>query len=86
MPQEELIQTLIVSPDSIIYEGKAKQLVVPSIHDDLAILPDHAPLYAEVKEGEIKLTTRSNEVKTFSAENGIMRVKQNKVSIILGFK
>lgn len=77
---------IIVTPDEILLETKAKKVMVPGTAQELAILPDHTPLYAEVKKGTIVVTMTNGREKTIPVENGIMRVKLNKVSIILGFE
>lgn len=76
---------VIVTPDSLVYEGQATSLIAPGAFQEIAILPDHTPLYSELKQGEIQITTKSGSQENFSVESGIIRVKENQVSIIIGF-
>lgn len=85
-PTNTEFNLIIVSPDSVLLETKATKLFAPGIEQEIAILPDHTPFYAELKKGEIKVTQVDQDQKTIPVESGIMRVKQNRVSIILGFK
>lgn len=82
----ETFDIIIVTPDNILLETKASKVMVPGIKQELAILPDHTPLYAQVTKGQVVVTMGNGTQRQFPVENGIMRVKQNKVSIILGFK
>jgi len=77
---------IIVSPDEVVLETTATRLMAPGVYQEIAILPDHTPLYAELKKGEVKITQSDSKEEKVPIESGIMRVKQNKVSIILGFK
>ncbi len=77
---------IIVSPDSLIFDGKAKKLLAPGFNQEIAILPNHTPLYAQLNKGELVVTTNMNQVKTFPIDGGIIRVKVNRVSIIVGFE
>lgn len=77
-------QLLIVSPDKVLFEGESNRVIAPGIFQEIAILPDHTPLYAQIVRGDIKVRTGSDE-QTFPVETGLIRVKQNRVSIVLGF-
>lgn len=77
-------QLLIVTPDKVLFEGDATRVLAPGVYQEIAILPDHTPLYAQLIKGEIKATIQGEE-QTFPVESGLLRVKQNRVSIVLGF-
>lgn len=84
--QNEDFDVIIVSPDEILLETKATKLMVPGTEQEMAILPDHTPLYAEVAKGDVLVTMANGKERSIPVESGIMRVKQNKASIIIGFK
>lgn len=78
--------TVIVSPDEVVFEGKCERLLVPGVIQDLSILPNHTPIYAQLKKGTI-ITYLPNGVQNqFPIESGIMRVKRNRVSVLIGFE
>jgi F-type H+-transporting ATPase subunit epsilon len=77
---------VVVSPDKVLIETEATKAVVPGIMQELAILPDHTPLYTELVKGTIKIDTALGKTKEIDVEGGILRVRQNHVSIILGFE
>lgn len=86
VPQsKDSIDVLIVSPDSVLFESKATRIIAPGIFQDIAILPDHTPLYAELKAGEIVISTTDGKTEKLTIETGIVRVKSNRASIITGF-
>jgi F-type H+-transporting ATPase subunit epsilon len=76
---------LIVSPDQVLFEGQATKLTIPGLHQDLAILPDHTPLYAQLGEGPVTIEPVGTPVTKLKIESGIIRVRANRVSLITGF-
>jgi F-type H+-transporting ATPase subunit epsilon len=85
MAVAETFFLLIVSPDQTLYEGKVEKILVPGLTQELAILPHHTPLYAQLVKGDINIESGSRGSKTIAIEGGIIRVKQDQVSILVGF-
>ncbi len=77
---------VIVSPDTLLYEGTVSKLIAPGHNMEIAILPNHTPLYAQLKEGSIIITETSGVEKTINIDGGILRVKRNSASVIVGFE
>jgi F-type H+-transporting ATPase subunit epsilon len=76
---------IIVSPDTVVFEGQVSRLIAPGYNQDIAILPNHTPLYAQLQSGNLVITTASGEEKVVPIDSGIIRVKLNRTSIITGF-
>ena len=80
----KLFDLTIVTPDEVLYEGKASSLVAPCALGYLGVLGDHAPLIANMKSGKITLKEASGKSILFnSASNGFLQVLKNNVTIIL---
>ncbi len=84
-PVNNQFHLTIVSPDNLIFEDDVKKLIAPGSTQDIAILPDHTPLYSDLVKGEIEITLLNDQIQKISIEGGIIRVKLNIVSIIIGF-
>lgn len=76
---------VIVNPDETILETKATKVIVPGAIQGLAILPNHTPLYSELIKGVIKIETTEGKIQELEIDGGIIRVRRNQASIILGF-
>jgi len=76
---------IVVSPDKIIFEGEVERLMAPGLYQEIAILPRHTPLYAQLKQGQLVCYEVNKAPKTIDIESGILRVKLNRISIIVGF-
>jgi len=83
-PSEDF-ELIVVTPDKVLFESRAKRLIAPGIFQDIAILPDHTPLYSELKEGELDIIMTNDHPKKITIESGVLRCKQNRVSVITGF-
>lgn len=75
----------IVNPNKLIFEDDVKKIIAPGSTQDIAILPDHTPLYSDLIKGEIEITLLNDKTQKIPIEGGIIRVKLNIVSIIIGF-
>lgn len=84
-PEPDSFNLIIVSPDETVLETTAKKIIVPGSIQELAILPNHTPLYSELIKGTIKIELTNGKTQEIDIDSGIIRVRRNKVSIILGF-
>ena len=76
---------IIVDPNKIIYEGIIKKIFVPGRMQELAILPNHTPLYSELVEGTVKIEDEKGKTKDIKIDGGILRIKNNNLKILIGF-
>lgn len=82
---EDTISLVVVDPNEVIFEDEVKKIMVPTPTQEIAILPQHTPLYAQLVKGDIEITTKKDKKIKIAIESGIIRVKMNKVSIVVGF-
>jgi F-type H+-transporting ATPase subunit epsilon len=86
MPQEkEYLDLVVVTPDETLFEGQVVRVIAPGILQEIAILPNHTPIYAELTKGALIIYQPNKPITTLQIEGGITRVRNNKVSIIVGF-
>ncbi len=85
MAEEHVLDVSIVDPDRVIYEGKAIKVFAPGRVDELAILPDHTPLYSELITGKVVVEEASGKTFEKQIEGGVVRIKDNTVKILVGF-
>lgn len=88
MPEEIHTQfnLVVVTPDAILFEGPVTRLMAPGITQELAILPYHTPLYTQLKSGNLILYPTGSSPKTIQIDGGILRIKQNQASVVVGFE
>lgn len=75
----------IVTPDQVIFEGPANRVFAPGPQGELAVLPLHTPFYCQLIAGNVKVTTTKGATEEFPIDGGVLRVRENSVTIIVGF-
>jgi len=81
---EAVFNLTIMTPQAVLYEGRAASLVAPCALGCLGVLANHASLIATVEKGKIIVRSDSNERKVFYAEGrGFLEVLRNSVTLIL---
>lgn len=77
------MQLNIVSPTKLAYSGTIRKVSVPGANGQLTILPNHTRLFAQLIEGELKVTPEKEEVFYMSIGGGFIEVNRNKVTILV---
>jgi F-type H+-transporting ATPase subunit epsilon len=76
---------VVVNMDKILFEGKAKFMIAPVSGGNLAILPGHTPLFTKLDKGKLIINADNGEDKEIEIENGVAKITQLKVTILVGF-
>lgn len=71
----------IVTPLKVAYNEDVKMIIVRTVDGDMGVLPNHAPLVAELAIGEMTIRKESGESKYFIA-GGFIEVSPKKVVIL----
>lgn len=82
MPQ---IHLEIITPERVVYTDDVDMVVVPGVEGELGILPNHTPLFTQIKPGEIKVKKGGQEF-FLAVTGGFLDVApQSKVSILADY-
>jgi len=76
------VNVAVVSPEDVLFEGEATQVITRTTEGDIAFLADHAPFVGALAEGETRVYLPGGEVKSFDIEGGFVEVSNNTVSIL----
>ena len=71
----------IISPDKIILQAEAKEVVIPSFEGEMGILKDHIPLITFLRPGIINIKD-SNDEKKYYIEEGVVEFANNNLLIL----
>lgn len=71
----------IIALDKILFEGETNSVTLPGSEGELTILKNHIPLITPLKEGNIKLKTKKEEL-NFRINGGVLEVKPEKVVVL----
>ena len=73
----------IVTPDGAAREQAAQLVSVPTDFGSVGILADHAPMLCAVKKGVLRLRCESGEQRRFLVGDGVARVEENEVTLLV---
>ena len=71
----------VITPDRIVWDANAEELILPSSTGQLGILTDHAPLLTALDIGVMRLKTGGNWI-SFVLMEGFAEVENNKITIL----
>ncbi len=71
----------VITPDRVVYDAKADELILPSSTGQLGILTNHAPLLTALDIGVMRLKTSGKWISIVLLE-GFAEVEKNKVTIL----
>lgn len=72
----------IVSPERLAFSETVEHVQVPSEEGQLTILPDHAPLFANLMEGELVIR-KDGEDHYLAIGGGFLEVTRKKVMVLV---
>ena len=78
MDKEQDIDLLILSPERLIYEGRASSVILPGEHGVFEILPFHKRLMSRLLAGLVIIDRKVMRIK-----RGVVKVGLNQVTIIV---
>ena len=71
----------VITPDRIVWDANAEELILPSSTGQLGILTAHAPLLTALDIGVMRLKTGGNWI-SFVLMEGFAEVEDNKITIL----
>ncbi|MCD6270881.1 hypothetical protein J7J24_00795 [bacterium] len=72
----------ILSKERVYFEGEIKSALLPTKEGQIEILENHAPIFALLKEGKIKIQTPKFKKRIF-AKSGIIKFFNNNLLILI---
>lgn len=72
----------IVTPDGLMFDGKAKSVLVRTTEGDVGILSNHSDYVSPLSSGVAKITAESGDTKTASCSGGLISVSGEIVRIV----
>jgi len=71
----------VITPDKVVWDANADEIILPSSTGQLGILTDHAPLLTALDIGVMRLKAEGNWTSIVLME-GFAEVEDNKVTIL----
>lgn len=78
MDKEQKLELLILSPERLLYEGKAASVILPGENGVFEIMPFHKRLLSRLLAGLMIIDKKAMRIK-----RGVVKVGLNQVTIIV---
>lgn len=75
------MQVTIVSADKPVWSGQARSVTVPATMGSMGIMPDHEPILALLKEGNVSVQTPEGGQRSFHVDSGFASFDTNILTV-----
>ncbi len=74
----------VISPERVLFEGRAREVIAPAFDGEMGILPMHAPLMTLLGTGTLRVVTTDGP-RLFRVEGGFLQIIDNEVRVVTEF-
>ena len=79
-----LLDVTVLSPTQVIFEGKARNMIVPGEQGVFEVLPFHKRILSRLLAGTMLIFGETpSEERGFPMRRGIIKVNKNRVTVIM---
>src|SRR5438132_13949482 len=72
----------IVTPDRVVVRDTATALFAPGVLGSFGVLPNHAPMLAELKTGELRFRRDTGREERLALSGGFLQIFDNSVTVL----
>ena len=76
-----MLKVSVSSPERLLFEGEATQVIAPAFDGFVGVLQDHAPMMTLLGRGELRLEGGGEE-RRFTVNGGFLQVVDNHVRVV----
>lgn len=74
----------IITPEKVVYRDEVNEVIVPTVNGEIAILPNHINLLAQINPGEL-IVKKGLSNQSIAITGGFLEINNNKISILAEF-
>lgn len=78
------MQLKVITPEKVIFDDEAEELIIPTINGEIAILPQHVDLLTQLAPGEmiIKVKGKNHHV---ALTGGFLQIEDGNLSVLADY-
>lgn len=73
----------IINPEKILFDQKIVKVTLPGKEGAFQVLNNHAPIISFLTKGEIKAYTSAKKPVIFNINNGVAKVNDNEIVVLI---
>lgn len=74
----------VVSPEGLVFQGEADEVLLPTEKGEIGVLPHHIPLFTKLIGGEVRIKQGSKDT-SFAISGGFLEVNPASLVILADF-
>ena len=72
----------IITPESKVYEGEVKSVLLPGTNGKFEILNNHAPIISILTAGQIRIVNNNDQRELFNINGGVIEMQNNNIIVL----
>lgn len=72
----------IITPETKVYEGEVKSILLPGTNGKFEILNNHAPIISTLTAGQVRVINNNDQKKLFDINGGVIEMQNNKIIVL----
>ncbi len=72
----------IITPETKIYEGEVKSVLLPGANGKFEILNNHAPIISSLTSGQIRIINKNDQREFFDINGGVIEMQNNNIIVL----
>jgi F-type H+-transporting ATPase subunit epsilon len=77
------VNVAVVSPEEVLFDGEATQVITRTTEGEVAFLANHAPFLGTLTGGETRIYLLDGSIQRFDIEGGFVEVSRDTVTILV---
>jgi F-type H+-transporting ATPase subunit epsilon len=77
------VNVAVVSPEEVLFDGEATQVITRTTEGEVAFLANHAPFLGTLTGGETRIYLLDGTIQRFEIEGGFVEVSRDTVTILV---
>ena len=76
---EKYLTIQILSPEGVVFEGRAKSVFLPGVVSAFEVLPGHAPIISALQAGAVRVVGETEQ--RFAIRSGVVKVLADRITV-----
>lgn len=72
----------IITPETKVFEGEVKSVLLPGTNGKFEILNNHAPIISTLTAGQVRVINNNDQKELFDINGGVIEMQNNKIIVL----
>lgn len=72
----------IITPETKVFEGEVKSVLLPGTNGKFEILNNHANIISTLTQGQVRIINKNDQKELFYISGGVIEMQNNKIIVL----